>query len=166
MPEDLFAVEKILTILAETPVRLTALTDGLPLAPLHTPPAPGEWSANDILAHLRACADKWGDYMAWILTQDHPTFQAVNPRTWIKKTDYPDQAFHVSFRAFAAQREDLLAMLRPLTPEQCARAATVTGAGRPVERTVHNYADRMARHERPHVGQIERTIEAVRALKS
>jgi hypothetical protein len=39
----------------------------------------------------------------------------------------------------------------------------VTGAGAPLKLTVHDYAERMARHERPHVKQIQRTVDAVRS---
>jgi DinB superfamily len=49
--------EQVLAVLAETPPRLLALTAGLAPAQLRIVPLPGEWSANDVLAHLRACAD-------------------------------------------------------------------------------------------------------------
>ena len=123
--------------------------------------APGEWSANEVLAHLRACADMWGKCMTEILTLDHPTLRAINPTTWIEKTDYREQPFARSFAAFSAQRTELLAMLAPLTPAAWARAATVIGAGKPLERTVLFYAAWLARHERPHIKQIERIARAM-----
>jgi hypothetical protein len=52
-------IEQILTNLAETPARLYGLTEGLTPAQLLEPPEPDEWSARDVLAHLRACADMW-----------------------------------------------------------------------------------------------------------
>ena len=39
------------------------LNPDLPPAQLLAPPGPGEWSARDVLAHLRACAD--GSERAW-----------------------------------------------------------------------------------------------------
>jgi hypothetical protein len=155
-----FTIEQILTLLAETPRRLAALTDGLAPARLRSAPSDVEWSANDVLAHLRACADVWGDCIAAILAEDHPTLRAVDPRTWIKQTDYLDLEFGPSLRAFAAQRAALLAVLEPLPPEGWARAATVRGAGAPLVRTVHTYAQKLARHERPHVKQVERVVGA------
>jgi hypothetical protein len=38
----------------------------------------------------------------------------------------------------------------------------VTGAGKPLERTVLFYAQWLARHERPHVKQIERIVNPLR----
>ncbi|NIT59763.1 MAG: hypothetical protein GWN00_27140, partial [Aliifodinibius sp.] len=81
-------IEQNLTMLADTPSHLADLTAGLSPAQLVTPPEPGEWSARDVLAHLRACADMWGKYIVVILSQDRPTIKAVNPTTWIKKTNY------------------------------------------------------------------------------
>jgi len=57
------------------------------------------WSASDVLAHLRSCADVWGGYMMRILAEDRPTVHAVNPTTWIRQTDYPDLDVHTSLRS-------------------------------------------------------------------
>jgi hypothetical protein len=40
--------------------RTAALTGGLAPAQLQAVPAPDQWSATEVLAHLRACADMWG----------------------------------------------------------------------------------------------------------
>lgn len=161
MPSKSLSSEQVLAMLAATPPRIAALTAGLEPAHLHTPPTPDAWSANDVLAHLRSCADVWGNCMVAIITQDRPTLRAVNPTTWIKKTDYREQAFQPSLHAFAQQRSELLAVLVPLVPDGWSRAATVTGAGRALERTVRMYAEWMARHERPHVKQIERIMHTM-----
>jgi hypothetical protein len=152
-----------LTLLAEGPSRIAAVTTGLAPAQLRTAPSPDEWSANDVLAHLRSCGDVWGDYMRRILAEDGPTIRAVNPRTWIEQTDYLQQEFAPSLRAFAMQRADLVAVLASLAPGDWSRAATVTGAGRPLQRTVLDSAERMARHERPHVKQIEHIVNMLRS---
>ena len=153
-------IEQNLAMLAATPVRLADLTEGLPATQLLTPPETGAWCARDVLAHLRACADMWGKYIALILSEDRPTFKAVNPTSWIKQTDYLEQAFHPLLQAFTAQRAELLAVLQPLPPAAWSRTATVTGGGKPRERTVHTYAQWLANHERSHIKQIERIVTA------
>jgi hypothetical protein len=152
------SIEQVLTLLAATPPRLTALTAGLEPAQLQMPPTPEEWSAVEVLAHLRACADVWGNCIRTILAKDKPALRAVNPTTWIKRTDYRALEFGPSWRAFVTQRADLLAVLEPLPPAAWARAATVTGAGKVLERTVLSYAQWLARHEQPHVKQIARIV--------
>ncbi len=151
-------IDQVLTRLEEQPKAIAALTAGLPRARLQRAPSHGEWSVNDVLAHLRSCADMWGRYIAVIIAKDHPTIRAMNPTTWIKSTDYPDLEFAPSFRAFAKQRAELLELLRPLAKPAWARSATVTGGGRPRERTVMEYARWLANHERTHVRHIERIL--------
>ena len=155
-------IEEVLTLLEEAPPRIAALTDGLSPAQLHAAPSPGEWSANDVLAHLRSCSDMWGKYIAMILAEDRSTFRAVNPTTWIKQTDYPELEFRPSFQSYTMQRADLLAVLKPLPRESWSRSATVTGAGKPRERTVLSYARWLANHERSHFKQIARIADTVR----
>lgn len=161
MPSRSLTIEQVLTLLAATPPRIAALTAGLAPAQLHTTTHHDAWSAIDVLAHLRACADVWGNCIAAIIAEERPTLRAVNPRTWIKQTDYLELEFRPSLRAFATQRADLLAVLEPLPPEGWSRAATVTGAGKVLERTVLFYARWLAGHERPHVKQIERIVNTM-----
>jgi hypothetical protein len=149
----------VLALLAETPPLIAALTEGRDAAQLRMRPASDAWSAVELLAHLRACADVWGQCIVTILAEDHPTIRAVNPGAWIEQTDYPELDFASSFRAFTSQRTALLAILTPLSAAEWQRAATVTGAGRPLERTVHFYAQWLARHERTHVKQMARIVE-------
>ena len=155
-------IDQILTILKETPPRLAKLTAGLASAQLHTAPGDGEWSANEVLVHLRACNEVWGGYyIMTILAQDTPTIKAMNPRTWIKTTDYLEQAFQSSLRAFTEQRSKLLAVLEPLPPKDWTRTNTLLGAGKPLQQTLLSHADGLARHERAHLKQIERTLNAL-----
>lgn len=156
-------IEEILTILKETPPRLAKLTAGLTSAQLHNPPTVGEWSANEVLAHLRACNDVWGGYyIMTILDQDNPTIKAMNPRTWIKSTDYLEQEFQPSLRAFTKERKKLLSVLEPLQAKDWTRANTLIGAGKPLHQTLLSHADGLARHEHAHIKQIERTLNALR----
>jgi hypothetical protein len=127
---------------------------------LHAAPGPDEWSANDVLAHLRCCADVWGGAIRRILDEDTPKFRAVSPRGWIKRTNYLQLEFATSFSAFEAQRADLLVLLQRLEPAKWLRSATVTRSGKVVTETVLSYADRLASHERHHLVQLERIAES------
>jgi len=115
-----------------------------------------------VLAHLRACQEDWGGfYILTILAQDTPTIKAINPRTWIQQTDYLEQDFQAALRAFTEQRSKLLAVLEPLPPEDWMRTNTLVGAGKPLQQTLLSHADGMARHERAHLKQIERTLNTL-----
>lgn len=154
--------EETLPLLAATPQRLAELTAGLTPVQLRTAPVAGEWSVRDVLAHLRSCADMWGGSIVTMLGEDYPTIRATDPRNWVVQTNYHDLEFEPSFRAFVAQRAELLALLEPLPPDSWSRSGTFTGAGAPLERTVLHQAARLAIHERPHIKQIGRIAAAMR----
>jgi len=162
MARQPMTMEQILSILRDTPERLSALTGDLTEAKLHAAPEPGEWSVTEIAAHLRSCADVWGEAIETIAATDHPTIRAISPTTWIESTDYRELAFASSLQAFREQRDRLLALLGQLPERGWSRGATVLGAGRPLELTVHSYADRLARHERGHWRQVAKTVRALR----
>lgn len=155
-------VETILAVLTETPRRLAELAEGRTASDLRSASGPDTWSPNDLLAHLRACADQWDGAIRTILDKDNPTIRAVNPTTWIHQTEYPNLDFRVSLAAFSARRAELLALPDPLAEDDWYRAATVTGAGAPRTRTLHAYASKLADHEREHVCQIHEFEVAVR----
>jgi len=148
---EALSIDEVLHLLRTNPEEIAASTGGLSDHQAASRPGPEDWSVNEILAHLRACADMWGEAIHTILTQDHPRIKAINPRHWIHSTDYPTRPFALSFREFRIQRAALLATLEDLSPEQLDRGATVYGAGKHLERTVLFYADWLARHERSHL---------------
>jgi hypothetical protein len=166
MKETPLTADQALVLLRENASRLAALT-GVP-APgrLHTAPQPREWSPDEILAHLRACSDVWGGNIGKILAGEDPTFSGLSPRTWMKQTDYPQWQFAEAFRAFAVQREELLDTLDALTLDDWERSATVTAWGQANTRTLRSYASQLAKHERTHVRQMERTLEGLRRISS
>ena len=162
MTNKYLPTDQILAILKETPLRLAKLTSGLATVQLHTVSGTGEWSVNEVLAHLRACDDIWGGYyIMTILAKDKPTITASNPRTWIKNTNYLEQDFQTSLRAFTKQRKKFLAVLESLSPKKWARTNTLIGAGKPLQQTLLSHADGLARHERAHLKQIERTLNTL-----
>ena len=163
MAQPKWTVQQVLEQLRATPLRLRELTSGVAPEVLRTQPGPNDWSANDVLAHLRACADKWGECATRIVEEDHPQLRGTEPRIWITKTNYPDLELAPSLRAFVRQRKALLAVLDPLPPDAWQRTGTLVGAGRPVDLTAHSYAERLARHEPPHVKQIAKVLAALSA---
>ncbi len=153
-------------MLASAPKRIAAATAALTPAQLRKRPARDAWSAVEVLAHVRACADVRGDAAIFtIVNKDRPTFRAIDPRAWMLETDYVELDFRTSFRAFTRQRARLLKLLEPLPRRGWSRSATVTGAGAALDRSVLFYAQWLARHECPHLKQLERLASQLRGLR-
>jgi hypothetical protein len=158
-PEE---IENVLETLTATPHRLISMSEWLADIQLRFKPDEESWSANDILAHLRACADVWGKSIMAMITQNHPTMRYVSPRTWMKKTNYLKQEFHSSLEAFINQRNELINTLRALEIKDWSRGATFTATIKGREQTVLSYARRMAQHESDHCNQIEALLKETR----
>ena len=148
-------IEKYLSLLYDTSRRLTKATQGFDDLRLQYKIDKKAWSVNDILAHLRSCADVWGGSIEAMLAEDRPTLPYRHPRQWIKKTNYPDLLFQESFQAFQMQRKNLLNVLNNLSFEDWSRAAIINQR----EHTVFSQTRRMALHEDVHCQQIEELLK-------
>ena len=147
----------LLNLLSATPRRLASISQGVDDNRLYLKPEETAWSANDILAHLRACADVWGKSILAMIVQDHPTLRYVSPRTWIRKTNYLEQDFQESLQAFTQQRWELL---KALKSADWSRGATFTGTTRGREQTILSYVRRITDHEQEHCQQIEDLLKS------
>src|SRR5919109_3111570 len=99
-------------MLEEHPRRIAAAARGIAAPRLRGKRILGEWSAVDVLAHLRCCADARGELIPRILAERRPTLRAIDPRTLFKTTPYRDLDFATSLRAFTRQRARHLTLLR------------------------------------------------------
>lgn len=149
---------RTLTALSETPNQIARIARGSNERQLHRQPAPDAWSARDILAHLRACAEVWGRSIDRMITEDHPTIRYVSPRGWIKRTDYLEQSFRDSLREFSEARAGLVETLSALNAVGWSRRATFTGTTLGRDATVLSYAKRIVDHELGHLDQLRRTL--------
>ena len=104
----------------------------------------------------------WGGCITAIAVKKVETLRAMNPRTWIRQTDYPVLEFAPSLQAFLAQRAELLRVLARFTPEDWTRAATVSGAGKRLVRDARFYAQWLGEHERSHEKHIRRITALMR----
>ncbi len=142
-------IQKYLAQLEQTPHLIQAAAEGVDPAHLHAKIGK-DWSANDVLAHLRACADVWGASIESMLAEDEPTLPYLHPNQWLKQTDYRQLEFGKSLKAYTRQRQKLLKILTKVPLVDWARGAIIGGR----KHTVFSQARRMALHEIEHCGQI------------
>ena len=152
-------IELLVAGLADTPRRIADLAAGRGDVELRSRPSEEAWSAREILAHLRACADVWGKAIDRMLAENGPTIRHLSPRSWIRKTDYLETEFWPALESFAEQRRMLVEALSGLDPLGWSRTATVTSPGNRRSATVLTYAERMRDHELRHLDQLRRTIQ-------
>jgi hypothetical protein len=147
-------IKKHLLLLEDTPRRIATLTTGLEEIRLSWAPDGTTWSAVEILAHLRACAELWSFSIYAMLSADSPVLPDLDERRWAKVARYASQEFHRSFEIFAIQRAELLGMLKELPFDPWARSGTIAGRSH----TVYSQARRIALHEVEHCIQFEELL--------
>jgi len=143
-------IEKYLRIISETPQQIEQAAKGLEEARLQFKANAKSWSVNDILAHLRSCADLWTHSIYAMLAENEPMFSDIDERKWAKVTRYAELPFKESFQAFSLQRENLLRVLKALPFESWERSAIIFER----KHTVFSQVRRMAKHETEHCEQI------------
>lgn len=148
-------IARFLTMLERHPDRIAEAIAGVDSSRLHFKADKRSWSANDILAHIRSCADVWGGTIESMLMEDEPTLPDIHPRQWVKQTDYPGLEFHRSFKAFTSQRAKLVRTLKSIPFEDWLRGSTILGR----RHTVYSQTRRMALHENEHCEQIESLLK-------
>jgi hypothetical protein len=144
-------IQKYLMIISETPRRIGLLVKGLDEDRLQYSGDAKSWSPNDILAHLRSCADLWTHSIYAMLAEKEPSFSDINERKWARVTRYAELPFQQSFQAFSLQRENLVIVLNGLPFESWERSAIIFEQ----RHTVFTQTRRMAKHEAVHLEQIE-----------
>jgi hypothetical protein len=143
-------IEKYLDLLAGTLDHIDLITRDASEEQLQHKASKQDWSVRDILAHLRACSDVWGNSIETMLADENPVLPDVHPRHWLKQTNYLDRSFRESLQALASQRVKMLSVLRQLAFEDWARPAMIGGR----KHTVFSQVRRMAKHEAEHITQI------------
>jgi hypothetical protein len=144
-----------LKIQAATAKRLGRLIGRASPAKLRKRPAPGKWSAAEILAHLADCEIVAGWRMRQILGAPGTPIQPFDQDSWCAAGHYGKRDARKSLEQFRAAREGNLALLKSLAPEQWKHHGM--HAERGVE-TIEQIVRMMAGHDVNHSKQVERIV--------
>jgi hypothetical protein len=149
-----------LKLQAATAAKLGRLIQRASPAKLRKRPAPGKWSAGEILAHLADCEIVTGWRMRQILGAPGSPIQPFDQDTWAATGHYEKRDARKSLAQFQSAREANLRLLKSLTPEQWKHHGM--HAERGVE-TIEHIVRMMAGHDLNHLAQVERIVAAKRS---
>lgn len=155
---DLLGEQDALDVLASTPEKIEDLCADLDLAVLQKAPEPGEWSAEEVLAHLLDAEIVYGFRNRMMLAQSGTAFPAYDQDVWI---DLPHPSFPEMLAAFSTLRR-LNVWLAEETPS--AEWARKTGIhSERGEMSFEVALNTVAGHDIAHLKQLEKTLAAVQA---
>ena len=140
-------------ILATTPKALSAVLESIGAEKSALAPAPGKWSAAEIVAHLADCELVFGFRLRQTLAEDNPTIQPFDQDKWA--ATYSGISAGQSLNVFTALRQWNLTLIRTALPAAAARPTTHPERG---AMTFHTIVETMAGHDLNHLGQLERMV--------
>ena len=137
-------------VIAETAARLAAEADRLGPEGLGRSPAPGKWSAAQILCHLADCEIAFGFRIRQTLAEDNPVAQPFDQEAWAKP--YAQLDPRAALAMFAAARRWNAALLETVPPAGFDKKLTHPERG---EMTLRTIVETMAGHDLNHLEQLE-----------
>ena len=138
-------------ILVATPSVLTGLIESIGPAKSATPPAPGKWTAAEIICHLADCEVVFAFRLRQTLAEDNHTVQPFDQEKW--GTQYSGIPASQALNVFSAMRGWNLQLLKTITPQAAARKVTHPERGAMTFQTI---VETMAGHDLNHIGQLQR----------
>jgi uncharacterized damage-inducible protein DinB len=139
-----------LDVIAETPRRLAKLVETIGPERLEMPPAPGKWSARDIVSHLADAEIVFSFRLKQTLAQDHHVIQPFDQDVWAKSYQACDA--QLALATLSAVRAWNLALIRSVNPADMSKPVTHPERGTMTFQTI---VETMAGHDRNHIQQLE-----------
>jgi hypothetical protein len=144
-----------LAILDTTAGRLQFLAQAIGAARIAVAPAPGKWSARDILCHLADCEMVFAFRLRQTLAEDHHTIQPFDQDRWAAL--YSNFSAPAALGAFTALRRWNLLLIETALPSHAAKPVTHPERGTMTFATI---VETMAGHDLNHLAQLERIAAA------
>jgi hypothetical protein len=113
-------------------------------------PAPGKWSARQIICHLADCEIVFAYRLRQALTQEHHVIQPFDQDQWATMYDACDTP--TALAVFSTVRDWNVRLISGMTPEHLGKKLTHPERG---EMHVAVVVETMAGHDLNHIAQIE-----------
>ncbi len=131
---------------------------GISETELDARPAPGKWSAREIVHHLADTEMAAAIRLRRLIAEDRPAIQGYDQDEYARRLYY-NRPIHSSLEAFRWARKTTAEILKRMTEAEWARAGTHSEIGRyPVDRWLEIYAE----HAHKHADQIRLARAAAR----
>jgi hypothetical protein len=117
-------------------------------------PAPGKWSAAEIVCHLADCEIVFAFRLRQTLAEDNPTIQPFDQDKWAAQ--YPGIPAALALQSFSALRNWNLRLIQSALPDAADRIVTHPERGTMTFQTV---VETMAGHDLNHLAQLRHIAE-------
>ena len=119
-------------------------------------PDPKNWSAKEVICHVRDTEESFMMRFLSIMAMDDPKFLPVEPDRWAVDRQYQRNDVPEALAALKTRREETLRFFRGLKPEQWERGGVHATRGK---MTVKDFVELMAWHDDNHLDQLKRALD-------
>lgn len=142
---------------ARGPARLKEALSKIPKEALQWRPAPGKWSAHEVICHAADSETNAAVRIRFLLAEESPAIMGYDQARWADVLDYHELPLDAALLTVQAVRANTVPLLQRMSEEDWRREGTHTEMGR---YTAESWLDVYAQHLEKHAGQIERNLEA------
>ena len=139
-------------ILGSSAAQIARVIEGLGPETSMVAPAPGKWSAAEIVCHLADCEIVFGFRLRQTLAEDAPVIQPFDQDRWA--ATYPGIPGGDALTVFAALRKWNLRLIGASLPDAAGRSVTHPERG---TMTFLTLVETMAGHDLNHLAQLKRS---------
>jgi hypothetical protein len=120
-------------------------------------PAPGEWSAHEVVVHCADSETQSASRIRTLVSEKDPVIHGYDEAAWARDLDYHAHPVDLALEAVSAVRANTAALLRQLPEPAWAKVGRHTESGRySAENWLMIYADHLENHAR----QVENNVAA------
>ena len=150
------SLEEQLARMERTAEDFAAAIKGVPDAALARRPDDKNWSAKEVICHVRDTEESFMMRFQSIMEMDEPRFLPAEPDRWATERQYQRNDAAEALQAFRVRRDESLRFLHGLRPEHWERGGVHATRGR---MTMKDFVGLMAWHDDNHLDQLRRALE-------
>ena len=147
-----------LEVIGTTPEKIRKLLEAMGPEQAEQAPAPGKWSAREIVCHLADCEVAFAFRLRQTLAEDRHVMQPFDQEKWARQ--YAAYSAADALAAFTALRQWNVALVRSLGPADFEKTANHPERGDMTFRTI---VETMGGHDVNHLKQVEAIAGKARA---
>jgi len=119
-------------------------------------PDGANWSAREVICHVRDIEESFMARLQIIMLMNEPKFLPVEPDRWAEERQYQRNDAMEALQAFRARRDESLKFLRGLKVEQWERGGIHATRG---HMSIKDFVSLMAWHDDNHLDQLKRALK-------
>jgi hypothetical protein len=139
------------------PALLKAALAKIPPEALQWRPAPGKWSAHEVIVHCADAETNAHGRIRYLLAEEKPVIQGYDQARWAQQLDYHELPLAPALATVEAVRANTVPLLRRTSDAAWAREGTHSESGR---YDAEQWLSLYAAHLEDHTRQLERNLAA------